>query len=37
MEYKFCTDYKTEDYILKTSWEDLPKGCRSGQLYAESI
>lgn len=25
MEYKFCTDYKTEDYILKTSWEDLPK------------
>lgn len=25
MEYKFCTNYKTEDYILKTRWEDLPK------------
>lgn len=24
MEYKFCTDYKTEDYILNTEWEDLP-------------
>lgn len=25
MEYKFCTDYRTEDYILNTAWEDLPK------------